>query len=118
MTPLLALRRLARRGLAAGAWASVLLLLPPSQPVAWAKTVAIVIDDMAFAPAPADIRAGDVIEWKNQDFVAHTATARDGSFDVELPAGTSAKVELKRPGEVAFYCRYHPGMTGAIIVSR
>lgn len=107
-----------RFGLAAGAWAGVLLLLPPFQPIARAKTLSIVIDDVAFGPAPGDARVGDVIEWKNQDFVAHTATARDGSFDVDLPAGTSAKVELKQPGKIAFTCRYHPGMTGTIAVAR
>lgn len=107
-----------RSGLTAGAWGSIVFLLPPLQPIAWAKTLTIVIDDVAFGPTPADARVGDVIEWKNRDFVAHTATARDGSFDVDLPAGTSAKVELKRPGEIAFTCRYHPGMTGMITVAR
>lgn len=110
--------RAARSGLAAGAWGSIIVLLPPLQPAAWAKTHAIVIDDVAFGPAPADVRVGDVIEWQNRDFVAHTATARDGSFDVDLPAGTSARVELTRPGEIAFFCRYHPGMAGTITVAR
>jgi plastocyanin len=108
----------ARSGLAAGAWGSLILLFPPLQPAAWAKTLVVVIDDVAFGPTPADARVGDVVEWKNQDFVAHTATARDGSFDVDLPAGTSAKVPLTKPGEIAFVCRYHPGMAGTISVAR
>ena len=91
-------------------------LLTPAQLVQ-AKTLRILAQNVGFGAAPTDARVGDVIEWVNKDFVAHTATARDGSFDVELPPEKTVRVVLKHAGKIQFYCRYHPNMTGEIIVS-
>lgn len=59
---------------------------------------------------------GDVIVGINKDFVDHTATARTGSFNVLLPAGKMVRMTLKHAGKVAFSCRFHPQMTGVIVV--
>jgi plastocyanin len=67
---------------------------------------------MKFGPASAGIRIGDTISWINRDFLKHTATARDKSFNVELPPKSSDKAVIRRSGAIAFYCIYHPGMTG------
>ncbi|HEY9236852.1 MULTISPECIES: cupredoxin domain-containing protein [Phenylobacterium] len=80
------------------------------------RTFTIVIDKMRFGPIPSDLRVGDAILWVNHDMFVHTATASDKSFDVELPIGKSARIELTRPGAVAFTCRYHPGMKGRLLV--
>lgn len=90
----------------------------PGQGVAAAQHHVVVIADMKFGAVPANIHIGDTIEWVNRDIFRHTATARDGSFNVDLPAGAKAVVTLKRAGAVAFYCRYHPGMTGTLNVAR
>jgi plastocyanin len=76
----------------------------------------IVMDNLRFGPVPADLRVGDTIIWRNQDMFRHSATARDGSFDVDLPAGKTGSTRLTKPGTVIFYCRYHPGMTGRLNV--
>ena len=78
----------------------------------------VVIDKMKFGPVPPGVRVGDTILWINKDLFRHTATARDGSFNVDLPAGKSGRTLLRRPGAVRFYCIYHPGMTGTLIVGR
>ncbi len=78
----------------------------------------IVIEHMRFGAVPTDIKTGDTIVWINRDIVAHTATARDGSFDVELPAGGKAETRVANPGTIAFYCRYHPTMRGSLVVAR
>jgi plastocyanin len=75
------------------------------------------MQNMRFGPVPANIRAGDSIVWINRDIVAHTATARNGSFDVVLPSRGSATTVLPRAGTIAFYCRYHPGMRGSLAVA-
>ena len=72
---------------------------------------------MVFGPAPTGVRVGDIIEWVNADLFQHTATARNGSFDVVLKPGSKARTVLKFPGVVAYYCRYHPGMTGRVVVA-
>lgn len=76
----------------------------------------IVMDNLRFGPVPADLRVGDTIIWRNRDMFQHTATARNGSFDVDLPAGKTSRTTLTKPGTIMFYCRYHPGMTGRLIV--
>ena len=82
------------------------------------KVHRLVMDKMRFAPMPQGIRAGDVILWINRDIVPHTATARDRSFDVDLPAGQSRRMKVTRAGSFAFYCRYHPGMKGVLTAGR
>jgi plastocyanin len=48
----------------------------------------IEIDELAFAPAPEGLHVNDIIVWRNMDIFRHTASATDGSFDVDLPTGT------------------------------
>jgi plastocyanin len=81
-----------------------------------AKTLHVDIENVAYGAMPKDARVGDMVEWRNRDFVAHTATARDGSFDAVIAPGQSARTTLRRAGVVAVYCRYHPNMTGELAV--
>jgi plastocyanin len=82
------------------------------------STHSIVIEKMRFGAVPPNIDVGDTIVWINRDIVAHTATARDGSFDVGLPPGSTAKIVVSSPGTIEFYCRYHPTMRGSLVVAR
>ena len=102
------------------AWAlfACALLYFPSLLPASAKTLHVTIDKVGYRDIPSGAQVGDTLEWSNRDFVAHTATARDGSFDVELMPGKSGLTLLRHSGRIAFYCRYHPTMTGEITVAR
>lgn len=82
------------------------------------KIHTIVMNKMAYGAAPAGIRAGDVILWVNKDLFRHTATARDKSFDVDLAAGKSARMVVRKPGMISYFCRYHPGMKGQLAVAK
>lgn len=84
---------------------------------ALADEYVIIVDDMQFGEAPAELQVGDVIIWKNNDIFQHTATAVDGSFDVDLPANSEARLTVSKSGQIDFYCRYHPTMTGSLVVS-
>ena len=75
----------------------------------------IVIDKMQYGPMPTDVRAGDIIEWTNHDILEHSATARDGHFDVDLKPGTSGRITASA-GTLAFFCKFHPTMTGTVVV--
>ena len=81
------------------------------------KVHTVTIRDMAFGTLPAGLRVGDVIEWVNGDIFVHSATAKDKSFDVELKPKARVRMMLKKAGRFAFYCRYHPGMTGTLVVA-
>lgn len=102
------------------------LLLPPLVPLpagsegdgAQPRTHVIVMANMRFGPVPAGIKAGDVILWVNRDMVPHTATSREGGFDVDLPPRQSRRMRVARAGTFAFLCRYHPGMRGTLTAAR
>lgn len=98
--------------------AAALVLLPASAAAAAPRVHTVVIDKMKFGPVPARIRSGDTIIWVNKDMFKHTATARDKSFNVDLPPRTSGKTVIKRSGKIAFYCIYHPGMKGTLNVAK
>ena len=83
-----------------------------------AAVIQIKIENLAFAPAQVSAQVGDTIEWTNADFVAHTATARDGAWDIMLPPNATRSVVLKTAGTIDYYCRLHPNMTGEIMVSK
>ena len=106
------------RSLSLAVAAAVLVLPPASLAAAAPRVHTIVIDKMKFGPAPAGICSGDTILWVNRDFLKHTATARDKSFNIELPPGTTGKTVIRHSGTIAFYCIYHPGMTGSLSVAK
>ncbi len=93
---------------------TLLLVCPPA--AAAPRTYTVVIDKMKFGPVPAQLRKGDAIIWVNRDFLRHTATATDHSFDADLPANAKVKTVLKKSGAIPFICRYHPGMRGVLRV--
>jgi plastocyanin len=86
--------------------------------LAHAAVIKIKVQDLAFSPAQVSARVGDTIEWVNADFLAHTATARDGAWNVMLPPNTTRSVVLKSAGTIDYYCRFHPNMTGKIVISK
>lgn len=95
-----------------------LVLGAPGPADAAPKVHTVMMDKMAFGPAPTGVRVGDVILWVNKDMFRHTASARDKSFDVDLAPRAQARTTLTRAGVITYYCRYHPGMTGTITVGR
>ena len=94
------------------------LILVVMASVARADTIQVKMEKLGFVPAEITAHVGDTIEWVNLDFVAHTATARDGSWDVLIPVNAKKTVVLKAEGTVDYYCKFHPNMTGRILVSK
>jgi len=58
-----------------------------------AKTIPIVIDQIAFQQGDVTAGVGDTIEWTNKDVVDHTATERRNAWSVLIPAGKKARLE-------------------------
>ena len=81
---------------------------------AHAATIQIVMQDLVFTPAEVSARVGDTIEWVNKDVFAHTATARNGDFDVNLPPKKTVTSVLNKAGTVEYYCRFHPNMKAVL----
>jgi plastocyanin len=95
--------------------AAVTMVLALGVTAASAATVSVTIKGMKFAPAEVSVKVGDVIEWKNDDSVAHTSTAKDGGWDVSLPPGKTGSTTISKAGTVDYFCRIHPMMKGKVV---
>ena len=93
----------------------VAALMPAMMAVpAHAATIQIVMENLVFAPLEATAKVGDTVEWINKDIFAHTATARNGDFDVTMPPKKTVTSVLKKAGIVEYYCRFHPNMKAVL----
>ena len=83
------------------------------------KMVTVVIRSFKFEPATVTANVGDIVEWKNDDIVPHTATE-----DVNKPAFDSGKIRMgaawsfvaRSKGTYNYICTLHPNMHGRLIV--
>lgn len=85
-------------------------------PATYAADYTIVLDKMQFGPVPAAVHVGDTIIWQNDDIFHHSATARDRSFDVDLPSKAAVRMVVGAVGNVDFFCKFHPGMKGTLTI--
>ena len=94
-----------------------ILLLGTMAVPAQAATIEITTTDLVFAPAEVSAKVGDTIEWINKDVFVHTATARNGDFDVNMPPKKTVTSVLNKAGTVEYYCRYHPNMKAVLTIT-
>lgn len=85
---------------------------------AQAATIQITMENLVISPAEASAKVGDTVEWVNKDVLAHTATARNGDFDVTLPPNKTGSFVLKKAGSVEYYCRFHPNMSATLKIDQ
>lgn len=96
---------------------ALLAALALVSPATAGETIRVAVDKMTFDPPRISAHVGDTIEWASSDFVVHTATARNKDWDITIPAKGMGRVRLTHPGEVDYFCRFHPNMTGQIAVA-
>jgi uncharacterized membrane protein len=71
-----------------------------------------------FQPAQLTVHVGETVTFKNEDIVAHTVTADDGSFDSGLiQPGDTWKMTLQKDGTIAYHCRPHPNMKATLVTA-
>ena len=56
---------------------------------------------ISYAPAQVSAHVGDTIEWVNDDIVAHTATARNGAWDVMVVPNAKGMSCSSRPARLS-----------------
>jgi plastocyanin len=81
------------------------------------EVVQVKISDLAYSPADITIKPGDTVEWVNDDFIDHTATAKNGGWDLMIAAGKTARHTFEKAGVTHYFCRFHPDMTGSVTVA-
>ena len=82
---------------------------PGSEGTAHAQTAGITIDQFQYNPAELAAKAGQAVTITNNDDMPHTVTAKDGSFDVTVPAKGNASVTVPKAGDFPYTCTLHPG---------
>ena len=101
---------LSRRHLPVVALLSLAAMAVPAH----AATIQVVMENLVVSPAAASAKVGDTVEWINKDIFVHTATARNGDFDVNMPPKQTVTSVLKKAGTVEYYCRFHPNMKAVL----
>jgi len=82
-----------------------------------AETIQISMENLVISPAAATAKVGDTIEWINKDIFLHTATARNGDWDVTMPPKKTVTLVLKKAGTIDYYCRFHPNMKATLTIT-
>ncbi|MHB8269856.1 cupredoxin domain-containing protein [Bradyrhizobium sp.] len=84
---------------------------------AHAATIQITMENLVVSPTEATAKVGDTLELINKDIFVHTATARNGDFDVTMPPKKTVSYVLKKAGTIDYYCRFHPNMKAVLTVA-
>ena len=84
---------------------------------AHAATIQIVMENLVISPAETTAKVGDTLELVNKDVLTHTATAKNGDFDVTMPPKQTVTYVLKKAGNVDYYCRFHPNMKATLKIA-
>jgi len=102
-----------RRALVAAA-AALLVASVAAAPVVQTVT----IDGFEFHPPSVTVNRGDVVVWRNNDPVPHTATAKEAGLDSgEVAANASFRFTAARAGRFEYVCTLHPTMKGLLVVN-
>lgn len=81
-------------------------------------TVEIRMSGLAYDSDRIEVRPGGTVVWVNDDPVAHTATADDGTWDSDLiDPGARWVRTFSDVGEHAYHCTPHPFMKAVIVVT-
>src|SRR5436190_24184837 len=76
------------------------------------------VKNMAFSPASLSVTSGTTVTWVNNDEIAHTVTADDGTFDSgSIAPGNSFTHTFSSVGTVNYHCSIHPMMKGAVTIT-
>jgi plastocyanin len=72
-----------------------------------------------FIPTYAVVPLNSRVTWDNLDYVAHTATSTDGSFNTGpiLPGESRTLTIQHNPGVVGYFCQIHPWMQAMVYLS-
>ncbi|MEX0891912.1 MAG: cupredoxin family copper-binding protein [Gemmatimonadota bacterium] len=80
--------------------------------------VRVTIQRFLFTPGTIRIRAGQTIEWVNQDAAVHTVNAENAAFQSgAIQPGSSWRARFDQPGRFPYYCGPHPFMKGVVVVT-
>jgi plastocyanin len=74
------------------------------------------IESLKFSPTDLEVELGDSVNWINEDNVAHTVTFENAMLDQHLENKGEVELFVNAVGELRYFCVYHPGMQGKVVV--
>src|SRR3989344_428824 len=76
----------------------------------------VTIENYIYSPNTITVKVGSSVMFKNNDSVAHTATADDGNFDTgTIQPGETGEPTFDKAGTYLYHCTLHPNMTGTVV---
>jgi plastocyanin len=83
-----------------------------------ARGVQVQLTEACFDPAVIRIKPGQRVRWTNQDPMTHNVIGVGGSWGSgqDLNEGDSVTEEFGKSGVFPYFCIFHPGMVGAVVV--
>lgn len=86
-------------------------------PLTDAAGVHVEISALCYSPTVIRVRPGATVDWVNRDDgIEHTVTATGDSFDADLRGGQAYSRRFDQSGVFPYYCHFHPGMVGVVLV--
>jgi plastocyanin len=80
-------------------------------------THTVTMENMRFQPDSLTVARGDTVVWVNKDLVPHTATSQAGGFDSQvIQPEKSWRLTVRKTGDFAYVCVFHPTMTAMLRV--
>ena len=77
----------------------------------------IQIENFTFSPAELSIKPGTTVTWTNPDDIPHSIVEDKTNFPPKpLDTGEKFSMKFTVPGEIGYFCGFHPHMKGKIIV--
>lgn len=82
-----------------------------------ARTYSVkMVKDDRFYPRYIKIHRYSYVRWYNADRSAHTSTSR--YWNARVSPGRAYARQFRSLGTYRYYCRFHSGMTGTVVVVR
>jgi plastocyanin len=81
-------------------------------------TIVGIDGNMSFNPAPASVKVGQTVSWRNSDAIAHDVAQDAGAWDTGTvsPGSTSAPIKMSAAGTFNYHCSFHPSMVASLTV--
>ena len=74
--------------------------------------------NMQFGTGSLTVKAGTTVTWTNGDNMIHNVVADDASFkSADMKYGDTYSHSFGTKGTFAYYCSYHSGMKGTVVVN-
>jgi plastocyanin len=82
-------------------------------------SVAIKMQNIAFAPKATTVKVGEKVTWTNDDSVTHNVTANSGADFKSKDFGNGGTFSFTpdKAGTIKYVCTIHPGMAGTLTVT-